>query len=337
MKHVIAALILCLTLALTPPARASGGVGVSWNFHDLTGVAAGNSALAMRGGEAWPVVFTDSGGSVRAYSLFPATGTTSHWVEIGSFGGGPATNLNAATSPDGRVAAAWNSGFGIGQVSGLPSGWTPLPPDTRAVAFDDNGNLITATNGSVSVGGYAGPTGIRSIATSPLGDVGVAAGSTTYSQYSPWIGWRTFNFGTPINAVTIDSVGRPHVASSSAIFDFNPITGQWSQGLSVTTSNGIVLASSDDGSAGAAWSNAGTLFYAHKPDGGAWSVNTVATGVFNSSHTIGLAFDYNDLPVISYGGSSGMRVAYDPIVLPEPASVSLLALGVGTLMLRRRR
>ena len=48
-----------------------------------------------------------------------------------------------------------------------------------------------------------------------------------------------------------------------------------------------------------------------------------------------LAFDYDDVPVIAYYGQDGIMLAYDPIIVPEPASVLLLI--VGSFVLRRTK
>jgi hypothetical protein len=61
----------------------------------------------------------------------------------------------------------------------------------------------------------------------------------------------------------------------------------------------------------------------------------------NPNGGVSLAFDYENLPVIAfqsysgwYGGTPGLTLAYDPIEVPEPASLGLLALAA--LFLRRR-
>jgi len=49
-----------------------------------------------------------------------------------------------------------------------------------------------------------------------------------------------------------------------------------------------------------------------------------------------LAFDRFDNPVIAYGGTAGIMLAYDPVVVPEPASLLMLCAGLALLRPRRR-
>ena len=97
--------------------------------------------------------------------------------------------------------------------------------------------------------------------------------------------------------------------------------------------------------------------YAYENGNGVWRTNPVTESVFNtytnsmdsliSGQRVGLAFDANNYPVISFvaGGSTdgnSIYLAYDPTVVPEPSTLALLAAGGALLLsaagrLRRRR
>jgi hypothetical protein len=56
----------------------------------------------------------------------------------------------------------------------------------------------------------------------------------------------------------------------------------------------------------------------------------------NWDRTVGLAFDFEGNPVISYDNYGELWIAYDPVVVPEPATITMLLIG-GCLALRRRK
>lgn len=339
----------------------------TWTIQD-TGFAAGNAthvAAAMRNGLAWPVIIADGGNPPgQAFTLFPVLSPSpanSHWRNIGSglFTSSTATRLRTASSPDGRVAfvaTAGSTSLG-GRVSSATGGWTGLPVGTVALAFDKDGNLHTAAERSISSrAGYAGGA-IVDIAVSRQGDVGVVDAAGKYWQYSPWVGgWLSATFQMPqLGPDTIDlefdSFGRPHIIGMSSgnqlvAASFSTVSGNWTYTTISTTASykgPSTLAANDKGTVGFSWidSISGMLMYSYKDDVNAWETAGVTSAGFGGTAlpVPGLAYDYAGLPVISYvfnssGVSPRIFLAYDPVVVPEPAGMGLVL--AGPMLLRRR-
>jgi hypothetical protein len=79
-------------------------------------------------------------------------------------------------------------------------------------------------------------------------------------------------------------------------------------------------------------------------DGGAWSTYVLPTGANplggfdrtpNPTSEACLAFDAMDVPVVAYYSPSGVMLAYDPVVSPEPTTL-LMLMGAGLVLVRKR-
>ncbi|QDT70870.1 hypothetical protein [Lacipirellula limnantheis] len=244
--------LLCL-LALQAPAAAQAPTN-KWTFQ-RTGFRATSgpspqTALSMRSGEAWPVVYGFYENSLNAYSLFPVVnpnakhhvGPATNWHQIGSNLAGmqfPASNvfLQADSSSTGGFAVSaqtpTTSTFpqdtvAIGNsLSGFQSPLTGV----QAVKFDDNGNPFIASNSLIP--NLPTSTKMYDVALSESGDIGAVTqfssggGPLTYWQRSPLLGNSWYSMVVPpdpqfqdgLSAPTVDLVfdgaSRPHIVGVS--------------------------------------------------------------------------------------------------------------------------
>lgn len=366
---------------VTSTALATDGSGLSWNFQQ-TGFQAGNSgpgtqtALAMRDGETWPVIFSYdyySSYYVNAYSLYPVSNSTpsspyTNWHQIGGgllATGGNNRILSAATSPDGRIGVVARSPLtssldyeSAAMIGSTATGWGASMSGVRAIDFNAQGGLVKGTLGTIP--SSFSPACLMDVAVSPTGETGAIDGAGNYYQKMAWTGeWaKTLQLTSIANQavdLTMDKSGVPHIVSlttSSGLVasDFNVMNNCWtSQTLALSTPSsmffGATVAADDRGGVGAAWveslgSDSGKLMYAYKKDAlTGWATHVVTAGPSSSgvlsNQRVGLAFDANDFPVISFvaGSDKGIWLAYDPpSAVPEPSSLVLLAVG-GMFML----
>jgi hypothetical protein len=215
------------------------------------------------------------------------------------------------------------------------------------------------------------------ISVSPLGDVGAIDYNFKYYQNSPLMGgWGVVNLREiqptkpPLNPqsmdLALDSLGRPHIVGVSmgspydiVAYDFDPMLGQWktqSLGTSADSQSpfGAAVAADSLGGVGAAWvkysqPTGAQLMYAYKDGNNNWESHVVATSsVYNpithateplmSSQGVGLTYDANDFPVISFTASGKIWLAYAPVTaVPEPSTIILLAIGGALMMLLRKK
>lgn len=348
--------VIGLLLGVAGVAEASGG-GLTWAIQD-TGVVGMKSALGMRSGLVWPVVFTEEQ-SGTATSLFavenPDNNTNWHTigVDLFPFGGG---RLRAESSATGRVLVV--ASMGGGAVLDPAIGFTSLPASARAAAFDAAGNVVTAGDLDVpAFPNYPGDT-IVDIATSPDGAVAVVDFTGYYHEYNPLLGqWLSDRPGDDASvdlapeslALAFDADGRPHIVGNDrngdrvTALDFDIPTGQWQAtdlGSSAFSDQEFELSADSQGTVGTAYQVNEQLMYASRTGLDPWSIVTVPVGSpLLATTSAGIAYDHNDFPVISFSQSGIVHLAYDPPVrVPEPtAGAVLLVPALGLLMGRRRR
>ncbi|MEM7627207.1 MAG: PEP-CTERM sorting domain-containing protein [Planctomycetota bacterium] len=346
---------LAMVWAGSAGAVTPGAGGFSWSLQD-TGLSGTSSAVAMRNGGVFPVVFNDFRGVAAQFS--------SGWVPLGDPLFEPLSlsfPLRASSSPDGRVAAIGEEG---GVVSLLPfSGFSVLPDvaayepgaDETPLAgdFDPLGNLTTVSEFGVS--GLPGPVSesfngrISDVAVSVNGDVAVVNENGQFYEYNRFVAdWLEIDlnnlspgisfFGTA--SVAYDSLGRAHVLVDNGnqliAADFNPQTGAF--GFEVIANDKDTffsdLAVNDFGVVGTSYEDDGVVYYAFKEGTAAWaSVPVTNTNGFQDQ--TGITFDHEGLPIVSYNDNGNIWIAYDPIVVPEPTATALLGFA-GLALLRRR-
>jgi hypothetical protein len=110
---------------------------------------------------------------------------------------------------------------------------------------------------------------------------------------------------------------------------------------------GVSIAGDSKGGVGAAWvqynqSKGAQLMYAYKDGNNDWYSQVITSSIYNPisgslfmAQRAGLAFDANDLPVISFVAGGKIWVAYDPVTVPEPSVMLLLASGGMFVLLSR--
>ena len=307
-------------------------------FYSDTDASGQDSALGMSRGLAWPVIF----GEFDTLVLRPTSTVQNEDEYWHSLGIGVGRNPKAASSPDGRVAGAGEqSAFIVGATGGL----TFLPSDTTTVDFSPGGSPVYASrfNGTITGFSYNGfSNAIFDVAMSPFGDGGAVIGDEFYSTLTGES--QEFDFNSPLQYtgfgdLTFDTQGRPHIIDDDGnIFSFDTTSASWVSARPGDAAFGTTrIAADSQGTVGAAFVEdlMGNLIYAYWTNSAGWQTTIVDTNV--SADRVGLAFDYDDLPVISYTKEGSLWVAYDPIVsVPEPASLTLLA-GLGLMVSARRR
>ena len=200
---------------------------------------------------------------------------------------------------------------------------------------------------------------LRAIAVASNGEVG-AINESQYYHYSALAGGWTGpqDFGAPEmpgwieNAVlAFDNHDIPHIVGRydegggvvGVAFDFDIRTGKWVMSnlpLSDNVNGILPIASDGQGTVGTAYVSNGQLIYARNVDNSGWEAFVLPTGggeiPIPSPTGVGLAYDYEGIPVIAYSANQSLWLAYDPVVVPEPLTVTMLAIG-GLVLCRRRR
>ena len=311
-----AVLIIGLFLAAST-ALASSGTGISWSFQE-TGHRTSSpvTALAMRDGLTWPVIFSGDfrdgydSSYVKAISLYPVVNpqTSTFWHIIGNnlmpmFGGSNSVYcpLRAASSPTGEFAAVSKDGYdyycGYAVTCSSQTGFANVVgSNVCGIDYDMEGNLITLAQNTLpsldgTWGGY--PVDIDSSIPGTIGAVSFSQGKTVYHHTCPLLnGW--YSFEVPISPgvfqdMALDTLGRPHMSLfkthsySIVVKDFDVMSGIWTETCldSVEDYRQVsTMAADSKGGVGITWvGDGGVLKYAYKNGNSAWTTHTVAANV----------------------------------------------------------
>ena len=191
------------------------------------------------------------------------------------------------------------------------------------VAFSSNGSSVSiAQKGSET--GYRWNIGTITMAGSGIRDIDMAIDTTDMS----WVAYS-------------DSAGLN-------VAHYDPMKLGWDNLLlddefQADQAGHFSMAADGLGGVGIAYVDSnGTLKYRYNDGNGTWSVAPVIDVEINGlvdadlSADVGLAFDGSYNPLISFCDSNGdLMLAYDPVVVPEPATLGLLL--TGALAIRRKR
>ena len=345
--------------------------GRTWHYYDIdldgSGYYNTNAeflALGMRSDKTWPVVIGTEYNHGYVSTLTPGGWASSEVSLSGS--------IRSATSSDGKVAVVGEEGNiavltrdgvlsnSVGNCNGFGS---------NDVAFNKNNDLVvahTSSDGKLTVSyqtgnGWASST-IMNDQYSQIGSDRFTMGVDSYNQThvayingpdmlgyavkSPVSDGRWSISETNIQGLSanymdmaINTNDIPFVIYNNNYNElncavFNPMTASWDVSIvdSFIESDFFTVAADSKGGVGISYVSNNELSYAYF-DGDCWNIDRLCTADFGIMP--GLDFDYEDNPVIAFSQNGDLKIAYDPIVAPEPAT--LLFLGFGGVVLRRKK
>ena len=347
--------ILCLSNVAT-----AGRVWVKTPIEiDGEPIYSEHCALAMRSGNTWPVV------SYGDYESYTAAMTPVGWMP-GPGTGYINYGISAASSASGTAGFAYDNGSVVmlspgGWSTSYYGGYTN---ETRpSIAFNNNGTPAVLHN----TGGYGNDLTLALFNgygwyQDVLNDNGYTFNSDAFAlEYDSYNqanvafrdgGWLMFAMKGALTQnqwefdvvdsefwggavdMAMGSGDVPWITYSNddylyyATYDrqqqewVNGILGQLGYGEGCFS-----MAADSTGGIGVAYIGAGDMLTFAYTDGSGWSYD-IGIAEADSYRDVGLAFDADDNPVICYSDyEGGLSLAYDPQVVPEPATMMLLAIG----------
>jgi len=255
----------------------------------------------------------------------------------------------------------------LAYVGRRQTGLTNVTMGAADVVVTPTGEVRPLTLDTISGSGVTSLSLIAGAAVTPWNGVGLIAAPNTYLENSPAVGWQSATMPdfsqshSGFADLAYDSFGRPVVAYSSlgSVYasSFDIMSGQWKQSLLGTASSNSpvypTVASDSKGGVGIAWVSTvagnpstptSTLMYSYKAGHDPWESHVVTPSVtvpltiggklttdFVAPQTrVGLDFDADDLPVISFiGQSRRVYIAYERILPADtiPDDIRFVAAG----------
>ncbi len=186
--------------------------------------------------------------------------------------------------------------------------------DNANIAFYDGGMLWFGVNGVITGNQWqlSDPANNPQIGSADYIDAAVTSGDMFWASYSD-----NQNLGYAVYDTQTASI-------TSGIIDNTLYSESFSMAADENGGVGIAYVADHQGTP--------TLSFAYNDGSGIWNIERIHDA---DPYRVGLTFDYDNNPVISYSYMGDLRMAYDPVVTPEPATALILA--VGGFFIKRRK
>jgi hypothetical protein len=306
------------TAALTPvgwqagPTTAGGNIGAATSNNGTAAFTYGNGAVLMLGQTGWSTSY-NSYGSIRPSIAFQNNNNPAVLCTGGAAGA------------SGFLTLALFNGSGWSQEFVANTQYPRFMPTDYGLAFDsyNQANVAFVRGGQLMYGLKGALTqnqwGISAVDNvhpdAPNIDVAIGAGDI------PWIAYRQSNY---LRYAT-----------------YNVQQQGWVSGLIGQTAgpgaiNFFSMASDGRGGIGIAYVGINNMLsFAYNDGSGFWTNDGIAQT--SNSRSVALEFDAHNDPVICYTDvSGGLSLAYGPIIVPEPASSVIIALGAALIASKRK-
>jgi hypothetical protein len=310
---------------------------VGWTSASFSSTVYGNSAIKAEAAPNGEVGATWSSGSTIEFAGSSANG----WVRKSFTRTSGDEYPDLAFLPDSNPLLAYAEGGRL-KVAGYNSaGWSQASVD--AMKDPATGSTTTVSARRVSVA--ADSEGGVFVAFTNGPTVGV-----TYfdSITGTWLGKMLTNMSTSTISDISLAFGPNNEAGMALRTDdrrllyaaYDPRTGTWSTDVISTDvlNYHVNLVFDHHGNPSVAYQTQAGISFSTNPGEG-WTTSVLPVGNYKpmSYSDAALAFDADNLPVIAFNAGSGkMILAYDPVLVPEPACFVLLVGGVMALIGRRR-
>jgi hypothetical protein len=337
-----------------------------------TSIGSGDTAIGMRSGSAWPVVaYSDNTvANSGVASMLPGAWAEGPVSLVGQYldGATAVDSTVAFVSNEGQVVTFGKTGW-----SSNYCGSGVMPSYKNSIAFNNNsapGVLYRSNDNlmlSMKSGGAWYSSAVKESATLFTPDA-YALAFDSYNQANVAFenggelryatkGVSTGNdwvFNLLADAPTIGETTRLDMAltadddvpfvlySNEALLKYSIYDRHSDSWMTSVLDDALVnpknfcVTADSSGGIGVAYvakfAGQNMLSYAYN-DGSGWTWLDRLT-LADATKMIGLTFDYENNPVISYCYNNKMCIAYDPVAVPEPATMAILALGFA--LIRRR-
>ena len=219
------------------------------------------------------------------------------------------------------------------------------------IAYDNRGNLNGLNGGFDQGSGLCVYNGNRWVQDQTLNVHGYKLLIDSYNNRIIF-DFQNVEFGAIQAAISgndmVAAIGMsPDAHESLSIGYYDVQTGSWISNVLASdygpwnNAYAADIAFDSEGNIGAAYILQDRVYYAFSTEYGfvvdeIYEFNDFQGAIYSSDSVLSLAFDADDNPVLAIGNNDRTYIAYDPIVVPEPATLAILSLG-GLLMRARMK